>query len=45
MSVQKRTFIFITAIIILICSLYTGLLEYEGAKQAAKSAKEKKTLS
>ncbi len=44
MSVQKRTFIFITAIIILICSLYTGLLEYEGAKQAAKSAKEKKDV-
>lgn len=44
MSVQKRTFIFITVIIILICALYTGLLEYEGAKQAAKSAKEKKDV-
>ncbi|WP_303850702.1 ATP-binding protein [Seleniivibrio woodruffii] len=44
MSVQKRTFIFITAIIILICALYTGLLEYEGAKQAAKAAREKKDV-
>jgi signal transduction histidine kinase len=44
MSVQKRTFVFITAIIILICVIYTVLLEYEGAKQAAKSAQEKKQV-
>ncbi|MCD8553208.1 ATP-binding protein [Seleniivibrio sp.] len=44
MSVQKRTFVFITAIIVLICTIYTGLLEYEGARQAAKAAEEKKEV-
>ncbi|MGE4268517.1 MAG: ATP-binding protein [Deferribacterales bacterium] len=44
MSVQKRTFVFITAIIILICTIYTCLLEYEGARQAAQASREKKEV-